>query len=130
MMDSGTSGTVLRCILTLKTRHPLTLQRLRAYARESIEKLGLGFRRFAVEKYQGVKGAYTVIAFLNESHLELTAYPEDNRLEVEVASCKKVPLQSYLDWNVSLPNLIILATCVLRKDFLGRWNKEGWNKRC
>ena len=122
-------GTVLRFGATMTSAKPYALPRLRAYAREAIDSLGLGFRRFAVEKYPKFKNAYTLIAFLNESHLELTTYPEDNVIELEVASCRSVCLEDFLHWTASIKDLKVVSSFVLRKDELGNWNKEHWLSR-
>lgn len=119
------TGTVMRFGATLEVLHPdaLYLRRLKAFGVQAIEKLKLTYLSFTHAKYPGHENAYTCVFFLKESHLVLTAYPEDRTLEFEVASCKTVGLTDLLHWLHAQEQLKIVSIFANDKDDEGRWLK-------
>jgi S-adenosylmethionine/arginine decarboxylase-like enzyme len=61
---------------------------LKDFIKERVKALRLTIRKIQAQSY-GRRGAMTVVAFLNESHLIITTYPEHRIAELEFASCRK-----------------------------------------
>ena len=110
--------------ITLHARRDelLQLESLKNLGEDLVKHSGFTFRRFSVENYRTPKNAYTLVCFLDESHLILTTYPEHDLLEVELTSCKlpRMPLYSFLvpcneDWTpITMTRLV--------KDSSNNWN--------
>jgi len=62
------------------------LELLSNVAKSIAALLGLTTRRIDVERYQ--PQGFTIILYLEESHILLEAYPEDELIEFHIGSCK------------------------------------------
>lgn len=96
---------------------------LKDFTKHITDKLGFTIRKVLVENYQKPKNANTVVAFLNESHLILTSYPEKKLLELEYASCKEVGLGEFIGWLAKYPGIEMLSELGVDKDESGHWSR-------
>ena len=117
------NGTVLIYETSLEVERPecLSLGCLKKFGLEAVEKTDLTLRRFSVENYKNPKNSYTVVMFLNESHLILTSYPEASILEFEIASCKKVSLSNLIAWIQTHEDYKVMTYFYLEKNENNLW---------
>lgn len=100
------------------------LEHLKDLAREAVCRLKFKIRRMLTCNYEAGKNAYTVVVFLNESHLLLTCYPEKKLLELEFASCKEVKLGDFVGWLSNLQFPRITSEFGIDKDDKGQWTRS------
>lgn len=120
-----THGTVMffSATLSITNEKLFSLPSLKKIGQEAVNKIGLGLRRIEDERYPG-KDAYTLIFFLNESHLALTTYPENGLIELEVASCKTVSLTEMIHWLKTIDGVNIKTSFCIDKNDEGKWEKS------
>lgn len=117
---SGTI-TVYGCTLYSELQKAFTLKSLKELAKECIKSVGFTLRRFDAEEYKKPKEARTLVAYLNESHLMLTTYPEDKLIELELATCKQVQLSGLVARLQAHEEFIIRTQFIVDKDEHGKW---------
>lgn len=83
--------------------------------------LGCKIKRFDAEDYEG--GGWTIIIYLEESHICLESYPESQLVELEVSTCKRITrekFQKVLDWLCEQNGTFYFNLKALQK------TQDGW----
>lgn len=118
-------GTILffNATLTVLEHRFYQLEKIKELIERSTSYLGLRLRRTVTERY-GENKAFTMIGFLDESHILVTTYPEYMVAELEIASCKTIELESYVGWLSKHELFVVHNTVVLSKDEQGKWSRS------